>query len=65
MHHAGMSWPIGSARRREEVIELAAIMGKLGARIEELAEHLLHLPDVLADGDATAQLLLQVGRRRE
>jgi hypothetical protein len=47
------------------VVELAAIAGEAAAGIEQLAEHLLHLADVAADGDAPAELLLEVGRGRQ
>ncbi len=49
----------------EQMIELRAILRELTARVEQLAEHLLDLRDMLADSDPAAELFLQIGRGRE
>ena len=49
----------------EQGVELAAVALELRARIEDLAEHVLHDRDIGADGDLAAKLLLEIGRRRQ
>ena len=49
----------------EECVELAAVALELGALVEDLAEGLLPHGDPGADADLPAELLLDVGRRRE
>ncbi|MNE70426.1 hypothetical protein D3C80_1662170 [compost metagenome] len=46
----------------EQLVELAAVAAELGPFIEDFAEGVLDLDDVAADGQATAQALLQIGR---
>jgi len=45
----------------EQVIELAAVAGEVGAGVEHLAEGVLDGADVVADGELAAHLLLQPG----
>jgi hypothetical protein len=47
----------------EQVVELATIWQEVALEVVELLEGGLDLADVLSDGDATADLLLQVVRR--
>ena len=49
----------------EQPVELAAVALELGAFVEDLAEHLLHDRDVLADAELAAELALDVGRGRQ
>src|SRR5699024_5311075 len=49
----------------EELVELAAVTLECGSCIEDLAERVLNDGDVLTDADATAELLLDIGRGRE
>ena len=49
----------------QQAVELATVAGKFGARIEQLAKHVLHLGDVRTNGQLAAQLLLQIGRGRQ
>ena len=49
----------------EQAVELAAIALKLGALVEDFAEHLLHFADVLADADLAAELFAGLGRGRQ
>ncbi len=56
--------PVGVAIL-EQAVELAAVALELGALVEDLAEHLLHDLDVLADAELAAELPLNVGRRRK
>lgn len=49
----------------EQVIELRAVEHELGLEVEHRLEHLLHLADLRANGDAAAQLRAQVGRGRQ
>ena len=49
----------------EQPVELAAVALELGAGIEDLAEHVLHDGDVLADAELAAELLLDIGRGRK
>ena len=46
----------------EQVIELRPVALELGASVEQLAEDILHLDDVAADGELAAELFLQIGR---
>ena len=48
-----------------KAIKVRAVALEVGTGIEQLAECLLHDDDVLADGDLSADLLLQIGRGRE
>ena len=49
----------------EQMVELRAVMGKARPGIEDLAEHVLHLADMIADADPAAEMFLDIGRRRE
>lgn len=46
----------------EQHVELAAVAGKTLAFVEQLAEHLLHHGDLVADRHPGAELCLEVGR---
>jgi hypothetical protein len=48
----------------EQMVELAAVGEEASLQVVELLERGLHLADVLADGDAAADFLLQVARCR-
>ncbi|MNR12406.1 hypothetical protein D3C85_1287590 [compost metagenome] len=45
----------------KKVVKLPTVGGEAGFEIENALEHALHAVDLLADGDAAAQLLFQVG----
>ena len=49
----------------EERVELRAVALELGALVEDLAEGVLDDPDVVADADLAAELLLKIGRGGE
>ena len=47
---------------RKQVVELAAVGQETALQVEQFLEHRLHLADMPADGNAPAQLLLDVAR---
>ena len=49
----------------EQVVELAAVAAEVGPLVEDLAEDLLHGEDFMANRQLTAELFLEIGRRRQ
>ena len=49
----------------KQVVELAAVGSEFRLQMEDALEHVLHLGDLAADGNFAAQVLAQIGRRRE
>ena len=49
----------------QQAVELAAVASEFGARVEQLAKHVLHRGDVRTNGQLAAQVFLQIGRCRQ
>jgi hypothetical protein len=65
VHHPGLQFANGKGLTVLEQMVEGRTVGGHGAVVEHLAEHLLHVLDVLANGNLAAEHLFQIGRGRK